>query len=76
MNVLVASASKHGATQEIAEAIGHALEQASVTNDVRRVSARHFVEARTEDLAARAVWLFSSGLLGDPPPCRSTRPSL
>jgi menaquinone-dependent protoporphyrinogen oxidase len=92
MTVLVAVASKYGATREIAEAIAHALAGRGVAADVRAVddvldvgpydavvlgsavyvgqwldSARQFVEEHAETLAARPVWLFSSGPIGDPP---------
>ena len=90
--MLVAAASKHGATQEIAEAIGRVLAERGVGADVMRVEdvtdatgyeavvlgsavymgnwlepARRFVEEHGDELAARPIWLFSSGPTGEPP---------
>ncbi len=92
MTVLVAVASRHGATHEIAETIGRRLVEGGLEVDVQRVedvrdpsqydavvlgsavyvgrwlkSARAFVDAHAEELAARPTWLFSSGPIGDPP---------
>lgn len=92
MKVVVAVASRHGATEEIAERIGARLREASLDVDVTRVDevetlagcdvvvlgsavyvgkwlepARAFVETFADELAARRVWLFSSGPLGEPP---------
>ncbi len=92
MKVLVAAASKHGATSGIAEAIGRALTSAGLDVIVRppdEVSslegydavvlgsavymgawlepARKLVDRQRDALAARPVWLFSSGPVGDPP---------
>ena len=99
MKVLVSAASKHGATAEIAEALGKALRDAlhergddEVVVDVRpaeqvrsvedydtvvlgsAVYAGHWLEPARElaerhagAMAARPVWLFSSGPVGDPP---------
>lgn len=92
MTVLVAAASKYGATAEIAEAIGRALRETGLAADVRPVEqvgdlsgytevvlgsavyvgrwlepARRFVEEHADELAARPMWLFSSGPVGDPP---------
>jgi menaquinone-dependent protoporphyrinogen oxidase len=89
MSVLVAYASRHGATQGIAERIAERLRQRGVAaearraEDVRDVSgyeafvvgsaaymfhwladATRFVERNGATLAARPVWLFSSGPLG------------
>lgn len=91
VKVLVSAASKHGATAEIAEAIGRALagEGYAVTvlppDQVRSVEDYHGIvlgsavytghwlgpakdlASRCRDtLAARPVWLFSSGPVGDP----------
>jgi menaquinone-dependent protoporphyrinogen oxidase len=92
MTVLVSAASKHGATAEIAEAIGRVLAERGLAVDVRPAqnvtlvdgydavvlgsavyvghwleAARTLVEAEAAILAARPVWLFSSGPVGDPP---------
>ena len=95
-SVLVAVASRHGATREIAEAVGASLRRSGLEATVIdldeapdrpidvadhdavvlgsaiymgrwRRSARDFVEAHRSALAARPLWLFSSGPLGDPP---------
>lgn len=90
MRVLVTAASRHGATLEIAEAIGeelssHGLEVTTVpVDEVPGVAAfdaavigsavyyghwlepaRELVDAHASELADRAVWLFSSGPLGE-----------
>jgi menaquinone-dependent protoporphyrinogen oxidase len=92
MNVLISAASRHGATWEIAEAIGEALAAAGLASTVlppEQVDdiseydavvlgsgvyagrwlepARELVDRAAPDLAARPVWLFSSGPIGDPP---------
>jgi len=92
MNVLVTVASKHGATTQIAEAIGRALAKADIPaeivppDEVRSLrgydavilgsavyagrwldDAKRLVEREGPALAARPVWLFSSGPIGDPP---------
>ncbi|EYR63179.1 flavodoxin [Actinotalea ferrariae CF5-4] len=92
MDVLVAVASRHGSTREIAEVIAHALASDGLTvtlaepDDVESLepydavvlgssvyvgrwaaSARSMVDRLAGELAARPVWLFSSGPLGDPP---------
>jgi len=92
MRVLVAAASRHGSTTDIARAIGTALMLRMVETDVRPVEqvvrletydavvlgsgiymgrwlqpAKQFIEANTDELLKRPVWLFSSGPLGDPP---------
>lgn len=92
MKVLVSAASKHGATGDIAKAIGDALvaegfEVVVLPPDaVKSVAeydavvlgsgvyvghwmdaAKDLVERAGADLAARPVWLFSSGPIGDPP---------
>jgi len=92
MKVLVAAATKYGATGEIAQAIGDVLrehgldttvvapEQAGTVGDYdaavlgSAVYAGHWLKparelvARSGDaLAARPVWLFSSGPVGAPP---------
>jgi menaquinone-dependent protoporphyrinogen oxidase len=91
MRVLVAAASRHGATTEIAEAIARGLAQRGVEADARPAEgiesidgydavvagsavyvghwlepARQMIEAHAAALAARPVWLFSSGPLGPP----------
>jgi menaquinone-dependent protoporphyrinogen oxidase len=91
MRVLVTAASRHGATHEIADAIGAGLERRGVDAEVRHAedltgldgyeafvigsavyvgrwldTARELVEANAAALAARPVWLFSSGPLGPP----------
>jgi len=90
---LIAHASRYGATREIAEAIGRALEKRGLAVDVRPAAevgrlegyggvvlgsalysggwlddAREFLESFQDELAARDVWLFSSGPTtpGDP----------
>ena len=88
-SVLVAYASKHGATEGIAQRIGEQLQQAGLRVDVKPVRAAlavadydafvigsaaymlhwqkdavAFVRRNREVLAARPVWLFSSGPLG------------
>jgi menaquinone-dependent protoporphyrinogen oxidase len=92
MKVLVTAATKHGATGEIAQAIGDALrdqgldpavvppEQVDNVDEYGAVvlgsavyaghwlkPARELVGRRGAALAARPVWLFSSGPIGDPP---------
>lgn len=87
--VLVAYASKHGATAEIAEKIGEVLRQAGLSADVLpagrvgdlsayqavvlgsavyigqwRKEAARFLQANETALAAKPVWLFSSGPTG------------
>jgi menaquinone-dependent protoporphyrinogen oxidase len=89
MPVLVAYASRHGATQGIAERIADRLRAAGLAAEARRVSdvrdvsgydafvigsaaymfhwlkeAREFVNRHRAVLAARPVWLFSSGPVG------------
>ncbi len=89
MPVLVAYASRHGATRGIAERIGERLRAAGLQADVRPVTdagavaaydafvvggaaymfhwlkeATGFVQRNRAILAARPVWLFSSGPLG------------
>jgi menaquinone-dependent protoporphyrinogen oxidase len=91
MKILVASASKHGSTAEIAGAIGERLSMDGHDVDVRPaeavegvagydaivlgsgVYAGHWLDAAKKlierdgaVLAARQVWLFSSGPIGDP----------
>ena len=92
MSVLVAYASRHGATQGIAERIADRLRQDGVTaealpaNQVQDLApydacvvgsaaymfhwladANRFVQRNRHELAARPLWLFSSGPLGDGP---------
>ncbi|MFL6138715.1 MAG: flavodoxin domain-containing protein [Frankiaceae bacterium] len=98
MRILVAVASRHGATAEMAEWIGATLREVLAgsvdppTVDVRTVAdvpdvdgydavvvgsavymgqwlddARRFIGQHADALAARPVWLFSSGPVGDPP---------
>ena len=89
MKVLVAYASKYGATQGIAERIGEVLRRRGLEADVVRCKdvedatgydayvvgsaaymfrwrkdARKFVRRNLDVLAARPVWLFSSGPVG------------
>ena len=89
MSVLVAYASRHGATRGIAERIGERLRAAGLEVEVRPVTdagavaghdafvvggaaymfhwlkeATGFVQRNRAILAARPVWLFSSGPLG------------
>lgn len=91
MKILVAAASKHGSTTEIAKAIGERLSVAGHDVDVRPAeavgdvapydavvlgsgvyaghwleAAKRLVERDAAVLAARKVWLFSSGPIGDP----------
>ena len=96
MSVLVTYASKHGATEEIAERIAGKLRQlgkdvevrpveaVELAGDLRRLEAvvigsavyfgswmkeaTAFVRANCEALAARPVWLFSSGPTGEAAP--------
>ena len=99
MLVLVAVASRHGSTLEIAEQIGDVLRDAGLGCDVRPAGevttldgydavvvgsavytgrwlaeARDLVDAHAAELAARPVWLFSSGL-ADAPAKASNRPA-
>lgn len=91
MRVLVAAASRHGSTAEIARKIGDALIATGIEaivqlpDEVVSVepydavilgsgvyagrwlgSAKSLVDREAEALAARPVWLFSSGPVGDP----------
>ncbi len=88
--ILVAYASKHGATAEIATRVGEVLCQAGLATDVEpadrvkglttyravvlgsavyvghwRKEAATFLKANEKALAARPVWLFSSGPTGE-----------
>ncbi len=92
MSILVAYASKHGSTQEIAERIAERLRAADLeaealpVGDVRDVQrydavvlgsavymfhwmgeAKSFAGRHRADLAARPLWLFSSGPFGPEP---------
>jgi menaquinone-dependent protoporphyrinogen oxidase len=92
MKVLVTAATKHGATGEIAQAIGETLRDQGLDPTVvppeqvdnideydavvlgSAVYAGHWLKPARElvgrggaALAARPVWLFSSGPIGDPP---------
>src|ERR687888_2093645 len=92
MKVLVTPATRHGATGEIAQAIGEALRDQGLDPTVLEpeqvegvdgydavvlgsaVYAGHWLKPARElvarcgsALAARPVWLFSSGPIGDPP---------
>lgn len=93
MNILVAVATRHGATLAIAETVASTIGQTAdadvdvvALDDVTSVDgydavvlgsavymgrwlgvARKFVDAHATELAARPVWLFSSGPIGDPP---------
>jgi menaquinone-dependent protoporphyrinogen oxidase len=95
--ILVAYATKHGATEEIAQAIGQAIAETLRQNDLPvaihpvdqvsdlteygtvilgsavymgqwRKEAAQFLEANEEALAARDLWLFSSGPTGEGDP--------
>lgn len=91
--VLVAYATKHGSTAEIAEKIGATLQEAGLKVEVMSVDdvadlegytavilgsavylgrwrkeAAKFLEANEQELAARDVWLFSSGPTGEGDP--------
>ena len=93
LKVLVAYATKHQSTQEIAAAIGDQLRAAGLDADVRPVDqvtdlsayqavvlgsavyagqwqgdAAAFLTGRQAELAARPVWLFSSGPTGEGDP--------
>jgi menaquinone-dependent protoporphyrinogen oxidase len=90
VQVLVAYATKYGATAEIAEKIGEVLRDAGLSADVLpadrvsdlsrynavvlcsgvyvgqwRKEAARFLEDNEKELAARPVWLFSSGPTGE-----------
>jgi len=92
MKVLVTAASKHGATEDIANAIAQVLAERGLEATMRPVDAidslegydavvlgssvyagrwaksvKELVERQREAFAARPVWLFSSGPIGDPP---------
>lgn len=92
MRVLVSAATKHGATAEIAKAIGQTLSEADFEVDVIPPDlvdtvegydavvlgsavyagrwlepAKQMVARHRQALAARPVWLFSSGPVGEPP---------
>ncbi len=92
MNVLIAVASKHGATVEIARAIGRTLSETGLVCQVQEIDqetnpngydavvigsavymghwmevATRFVQTYATELAARPIWLFSSGPVGKPP---------
>lgn len=92
MNVLVTAASKHGATAEIADAVGKALMTRGFDVTVREpekvddilafdalvigsaVYAGHWMKPAVDltnrfarSLVGKAVWLFSSGPIGEPP---------
>jgi menaquinone-dependent protoporphyrinogen oxidase len=96
--VLVAYATKHGATAEIAEKIGEVLRQAGLPTDVLptdrvgdlsaykavvlgsavyigqwRKEAVKFLKASETVLAAKPVWLFSSGPTGEGDPVELTQ---
>jgi len=91
--ILVTYATKHGATEEIANKIGEIIRQAGLPTDVYpvknvknlvtynavilgsavyigswRKEAVQFLKANQQALAARAVWLFSSGPTGEGEP--------
>jgi menaquinone-dependent protoporphyrinogen oxidase len=92
MRILVTAASRYGATDEIAQAIGKVVTKrgwdavVAPPEQVQEIDtfdavvlgsavyaghwlkpARELVEHSAEALAARPVWLFSSGPIGDPP---------
>ncbi len=96
--VLVAYATKYGATAEIAEKIGQELRQAGLSADVLpvknvgdlgaygavilgsavyigqwRKEAAKFLETHESALAAKSVWLFSSGPTGKGDPLELTQ---
>ena len=89
MRVLVAYASKHGSTKEMAEFIGKKLAGHNLETDIQyvgavthlqdydavvigsavyaeqwRPDAAQFIKARTDILAEKPVWIFSSGPTG------------
>jgi menaquinone-dependent protoporphyrinogen oxidase len=89
MKALVAFASKHGSTKEIADYIAKTLEQHQIQTDVLyvgavmhltdydaviigsavyagqwRPEAAQFIKVRTDILAEKRIWLFSSGPTG------------
>lgn len=93
VQVLVAYATKYGATAEIAEKIGEVLREAGLSADVLpadrvsdltpykavvlgsgvyvgrwRKEAVRFLEENEKELAARPVWIFSSGPTGEGDP--------
>jgi menaquinone-dependent protoporphyrinogen oxidase len=57
VTVLVAAASKHGATAEIAEAIGRALRESGVSADVRPVEQAGDLSGYTEVVLGSAVYV-------------------
>ena len=57
MTVLIASASKHGATQEIAEEIGRVLAQAGIATDVRRIEEVHALDTYQALVLGSAVYM-------------------
>jgi menaquinone-dependent protoporphyrinogen oxidase len=92
MNVLIAVASKHGSTREIAAAIADDLRSASIPVDLQDAAAVHdltpydavilgsgiyagswlpeakrFAAQLRDQLAARPLWVFSSGPIGEEP---------
>ncbi len=91
--VLVAYASRHGSTEQIADAIATELARHDLEVDCRvagevstldgydavvlgsavyarrwQASARHFLRRHREALPDRALWVFSSGPVGEPRP--------
>lgn len=92
MNVLVAVASRHGATIEIGQVIEASIRSSGLEAELKRIEdvttlspygaviigsgvysghwlrpAREFVAVHEGELKRLAVWLFSSGPVGDPP---------
>jgi menaquinone-dependent protoporphyrinogen oxidase len=101
VKVLVAYASRHGATAGIADTVGTVLAEGGLVADVRPIAevrtlsgydavvlgsalymgqwlkpAREFADRHKDELASKALWLFSSGPIGDPPFPREVGPAV